>query len=125
MSNDYTIKVTRDGAFWFIDIPQIDGATQARRLDEVEEMARDYISEYLEIPAETIHLTISYELPALAQVHLDEALRLRADELAARAQASREYRAAAKTLSDEGLTLREIGALLDVSYQRAQQLVSS
>lgn len=41
----YDITVTRDGKFWLIEIPALDGATQARRLSEVDEMAIDYIAE--------------------------------------------------------------------------------
>jgi transposase-like protein len=33
-------------------------------------------------------------------------------------------RAAARELADAGLTMRDIGQLLGISYQRAQQLVS-
>ena len=42
----------------------------------------------------------------------------------ARAEAVRSYRSAAQELRDEGLTVREIGTLLGVSYQRAHQLLA-
>jgi predicted RNase H-like HicB family nuclease len=39
----YEVTAKRDGKFWFVRIPEIDGATQGRTLKEVPEMARDYI----------------------------------------------------------------------------------
>ncbi|MDP9800080.1 hypothetical protein J2S49_000156 [Arcanobacterium wilhelmae] len=40
----------------------------------------------------------------------------------ANARSAREYRQAARVLQEEGITLRDIGMLLGVSYQRAGQL---
>lgn len=34
----------RDGQFWLIRVPEVDRATQARHLREVEAMARDLIA---------------------------------------------------------------------------------
>jgi hypothetical protein len=43
----------------------------------------------------------------------------------AQAAAARERRIAARELKAKGLTVRDIGAALGISYQRAQQLVSA
>jgi len=40
----FDVKVYRDGKWWMVEIPAIDGLTQARRLGEIETMARSYIS---------------------------------------------------------------------------------
>ena len=40
----YEVNVRRDGEFWLIQIPALDGVTQAERLEDVEMMARDYIA---------------------------------------------------------------------------------
>src|SRR5450631_2223994 len=57
--------------------------------------------------------------------HLDTAKQLR--EQAARSQhdAAEEARKAARELSEDGVTLRDIGRLMGVSYQRAHQLVTN
>ena len=39
---EHDINVTRDGRWWMIAIPEIDGLTQAEDFDEIEVMARDY-----------------------------------------------------------------------------------
>jgi hypothetical protein len=33
-----------------VDIPELDGLTQARRLGEIEDMARDYIAVVTDVP---------------------------------------------------------------------------
>ena len=40
----YDIEVTRDGRWWMVHIPAIDGLTQARFPGEIVEMARDYVA---------------------------------------------------------------------------------
>jgi hypothetical protein len=40
----YQIEVTRDGCWFMIHIPAIDGLTQARFPGEIDDMARDYIA---------------------------------------------------------------------------------
>lgn len=121
----YEVTVRRDGRFWYIEIPAVDGATQARNLGEVDEMARDYISSLTDIPQERIEVAVTIELPADVQAHLAAASALREEEAHARARAAEESRAAARALKAQGLTVREVGAALGVSHQRAQQLISA
>lgn len=121
----YEVTVRRDGKFWYVEIPALDGATQARNLSEIDEMARDYIAEVAEVPADSFDLHVQIELPEAVQYWLGTADALRETEAAARAAAAEASRAAARKLQDSGLTLREIGMVLDVSHQRAQQLVSA
>ena len=40
----YDIEVTRDGRWWMVHIPALDGLTQARFPEEIEDMARSYIA---------------------------------------------------------------------------------
>jgi hypothetical protein len=46
----FDIEVTRDGSWWLIRIPEIDGLAQARRRSEVELMARSCIAVSTGIP---------------------------------------------------------------------------
>lgn len=121
----YEVTVRRDGKFWYVEIPALDGATQARNLSEIDEMARDYIAEVAEVPADSFDLHVQIELPDAVQYWLATAEALRNTEAAARAAAAEASRTAARKLQDSGLTLREIGSVLDVSHQRAQQLVTA
>lgn len=54
----YDVTAERDGKFWFIRIPEIDGVTQARTRDEIPAMARDYIAITLEVPADSIEICV-------------------------------------------------------------------
>lgn len=121
----YEVTVRRDGRFWYVEIPALDGATQARNLGEVAGMAKDYISLATEVPVSRIELAVSIELSADVQAHLAAASALREEEAHARSRAAEESRAAARSLKSQGLTVREVGAALGVSHQRAQQLISA
>lgn len=121
----YTAEVTRAGKAWHIFVPQIDRVTQARNIREIEAMTRDLIAIMEDVPADSFAVNIKVSLPDMVQAHLDRAAELRREELRLRAEAAAESRAAAKELRDAGIPLRELGELLGVSHQRAQQLVNS
>ena len=121
----YDVTVRRDGRFWYVEIPALDGATQARKLSEVDEMAKDYITGVTGTPANQIEIAVAIELPADVQAHIAAATALREEEAHARSRAAEESRAAARALKAQGLTVREVGAALGVSHQRAQQLSSA
>ena len=74
---NYQVDVTRDGKWWMVSIPQLDGLTQARRVGEVE------------------------------------------------AHALAEAKALAHELAEHNVPVRDIGAILGVTFQRASQLVNS
>lgn len=121
----YTVTAEQDGKFWFVRIPELDGATQGRTLSEVPEMARDYIATVTGKPESSFDIVLQLKLPEAVREHLRKSRELRAEEARLRAQAAEEAKAAALGLRDEGYTMRDIGVALDVSYQRAHQLVST
>ncbi|MCK2031776.1 hypothetical protein [Microbacterium sp. KSW4-4] len=55
----YAVTAERDGKFWFIRIPELDGVTQARTDAEISVMARDYIAVTLDVPADSFDLKIT------------------------------------------------------------------
>ncbi len=67
---------------------------------------------------------MTIELPASVRTKLDRVERARETERAARADAAAELRAAAIELKRTGMSVRELGRVLGVSYQRAGQLTS-
>jgi len=119
----YQVTARRDGKFWFVQIPAIDGATQARTLAEIPAMATDYIAIMTNEDPSNIGVEVELVLPETVRKHIDRANTLRAKEAEARAQAAQEVQDAVRTLSRDGYTVRDIGAALDVSYQRAHQLL--
>ena len=121
----WTVTVRREGRLWYLEIPEIDGATQARALSEVEDMARDYIAGFLDCSEDSFDIAVTIELPEDVAAHLARATALRDQEAQARTEAAEESRAAARALRSNGLTIREVGTALGVSHQRAQQLISA
>lgn len=119
----YAVSAELEGRFWYVAIPALDGATQARHLREVDPMARDYIHNVTGEPPESIELEVELVMPPEAREHLDRQAKLRAEAAAKAVAASQEASAAAWELHSRGIPYRDIGALLGVSYQRAHQLV--
>jgi hypothetical protein len=123
----YHATVTRDGKWWMIAIPGIDGLTQARRLSEAEKMAREYVAVSLDVPLESVAIDLHMDNVAgidvsdsLAEIRegreraaeLDESTRRRSSELA-------------RELAAANIPVRDIGTLMGVSFQRAHQLVTT
>lgn len=125
---EFKIEVTRDGRWWMVHIPEIDGLTQARRIGEAEQMAREFIALETSTPIADVMVTIaSITVPGLGDIHelADEIRDLReaarnADS--AVADATKRY---AKRATKAGIPVRDIAELLDVSPQRVSQLANA
>lgn len=121
----YEIKVYRDGKWWMVEIPEIDGLTQARRLSEVEDMARSYIAVDQDVAPSEIQLrnpqiiVSGEDLGATMRdiFEFRKAARL-AEEKAAALMVE-----TARRLASHQVPLRDIGEVLGVSHQRVHQLV--
>ncbi len=120
----YTALVSRNGKFWHVEVPEIDRVTQARNISEVDDMARDLIAIMAGVEPDSFELDVRIQLPDSVRAHLSEVERARGVETEARSRAATELRAAAAELKNAGLSVRELGAVLGISYQRASQLTS-
>jgi DNA-directed RNA polymerase specialized sigma24 family protein len=120
----YRVEVERGKKYWTIYVPAVERWTQARKVGEIREMAQDLIELMTETQPADIELDVHIALPADVQERLDRVEELRAQAAQAQGKAADELRGAARMLHDTGLSMREIGEVLGVSYQRAHQLVS-
>jgi hypothetical protein len=111
------------GKFWYIKIVGLGGSTQARSVKEIDVMVRDYISIMTETEPDSFDVTMQLLLPDDVAATLKRAGELRDIADSARKEAAIESRRAAKALRASGLTVRDIGAALGISFQRAHQLV--
>jgi hypothetical protein len=123
--NTYDIKVYRDGKWWMIEIPEIDGLTQARRLAEVEDMARSFIAVDQDLAPSEIQLKNprvivgGNDLTATMREILElRAAARKADEAVAALMVR-----TATALASADVPLRDIGSALSVSHQRVHQLL--
>ncbi|MBF0686967.1 MAG: HicB family toxin-antitoxin system [Cellulomonas sp.] len=126
MSTTYTATAARDGRWWTVTVPDI-GVTQARRLTEVETMARELVAVTLDVPLDEVgvHVVVArvgdVDVAARLAAIRDERAQAQRLEAAARAHAA----ALARDLVAQDVPLRDVGAVLGVSHQRAHQLVQS
>ncbi len=124
----YAANVTREHKWWMVHVPEIDGITQARRLGEAELMARELIAVTVGIPLEKVKVDVTLDsVGGLADISerlvLIASSREKAAELERRA--TLEAVELAKDLSARDIPVRDVGAILGVSHQRAHQLVHS
>jgi predicted RNase H-like HicB family nuclease len=115
----YIASCQRSASWWSISVPEIKGLhSQARRLDQVEDMARDGIALMLDVPAESFAVEVRPELPPAA-ARAVEARRAAKD---AAKEAEEGTTQAVRELLGDGFTVRDIGAMLGLSPQRISQI---
>ena len=119
----YQAEIERDGRFWRVRVPDIDRSTQARSLSEAEVMVRDLIAIMTDVPQNSFAVDMKIILPEDVQLELDQSQMLREHAKRSQAEAARLARDAAHRLHVLGLSLRDIGQALGVTFQRAKQLV--
>ena len=127
---EFKIEVTRDGRWWMVHIPEIDGLSQARRLSEAETMAREYIAldrnlPYDEIKVETA--SIRTNEPEIREI-LEMARQIRNKRVHAQQleqEALSEAQQFAHWLTTYGVPVRDIAELLDISPERVSQLANA
>lgn len=123
----YRVEARRDGKWWVIRVPEIRGVhSQARRLGDVEYMARDAIALMLEVPADSFDVEVVPTLGHTVEAEVQRARELRAEAERSQRQASEAQRQAVERLVREhGLTIRDASRLLGLSYQRVAQILPS
>ena len=125
MSTQVNAEASRDGRWWLVYVREIDQYTQARNLAEAKLMAQDLTASMLDVPLESVAVTLTVEVPEPAKNAARQAESLFQQAAETRHEAAAKSREAAEVLRDQGWTLRDIGEALGVSYQRAHQLVAA
>jgi hypothetical protein len=124
----YKVEVSRDGRWWMINVPEIDQLTQARRINEIEDMAPSLIAITTDTPLTDITVQItSINVPEFGDIagrarEIEAARRtaVQANEAAQRAAA--DY---VQALAKAGVPVGDAAALLHVSPQRISQLAKA
>lgn len=120
----YTVTAERSGRWWALQCVEVPGAlSQVTRLDQADQI-REAIAFVAGVDEDSIEIHLQPVLPEGVTQHLAQAAALREEADQAKGAAAREVRQAAGELSQAGLSMRDIGSVLEVSYQRAHQLVS-
>lgn len=96
--------------------------SQARRLADVERLARDAIALVEGVPPDSFDVLVEPSLEETAGSLVDAARSSRSDAEAAARRASDDLRAAVRRLTAAGLTVRDIAFVLGLSHQRVAQV---
>ena len=121
----YKVSAVRSGHWWAIEVPELRGVfSQARRLDQVESMAREVIALMLEVPQDSFDVVVEPDLSSIGAVReaIEAALHERERANAAQDAASTAMRHAVSEVRASGYTSRDAGLLLGVSNQRISQI---
>lgn len=123
---DVTAVCERSDGWWAVTVPEVKGGrTQARRLDQVPKMVTDLVSLATGVPEDAVNVTVRVEESSLAHALDDweQAGRLEREARDLQRRAAKRARDAVDELRAAGLSVRDVGTLLEVSPQRVSQLV--
>lgn len=120
-----TATAVRSVGWWGVSVPEVEGLfTQAKHLDQIPAMVADAVELLTNVPASRVEVTVHPKVPESVRAHLTEAKVQQDLAAAATTRATTELQQAARELKEQGMPLRDVGAVLGVSYQRAFQLVA-
>lgn len=123
----YRVMAQRSDGWWAFSIPEIPGAHgQAKRLDQVPAEARDVIALMLDLEdADGIEVTVDIELDESLEPLVTQARAARQRLDATQREAQESLRLAALELHERGLSMRDIGSVLNLSFQRVHQILDA
>ena len=121
---ELTANCVRDGNWWIVRVPEVRGLyTQVRRLDQVASWVLDAASMLDEQPPEGFTVTVVPQFDDATLATVTSAKQARQRMRSTQEEAAKASRKAAAQLAAAGLTVRDIGEVLGVSYQHAASLV--
>lgn len=122
----YTVEATRSGTWWSLQCKEVPGAlSQSKTLAEAKRIMPEAIAFVAGVPDAEVEVVVTPVIPDAVHEHLDAATRLREEAARANSESAVESRLAAQLLRETGMTVRDIGETLGISYQRAGQLISN
>ena len=120
----YTVTAERSGKWWVLQAVEAPGAiSQVARLDQAGQI-REAIAFVTGEAEDTVEIDVRPVLSDVLRRQVEEVELVRANAERAAEAAARSTRETAAALAAERYTVRDIGQLLGVSYQRAHQLLS-
>lgn len=120
----YLVTTQRSGGWWAFsarDVPGVFG--QARRLDQVTQEARDVISLMTGEPEDSFDIKLEPHLDPTLEHEIRAARSAREKLEQVQALTADAIRKTAADMSSRGLSVRDIGSLLGLSYQRVSQVL--
>jgi DNA-directed RNA polymerase specialized sigma24 family protein len=122
----FDVEVHREGNYWVAEVLGVrGGATETRRLANLDAEVTDLLSGLLDLDPDQIRLRRHLHLTPGAMKMLEAYAEARIELEEARQRYDRVQRDAVHELRAADLSLRDSAELLGVSFQRVQQLVSA
>ncbi|WP_116246147.1 type II toxin-antitoxin system HicB family antitoxin [Nocardiopsis sp. FIRDI 009] len=115
----YEAWCERDGRAWSVDVPELRIHTHGHTLVDAERMARDAIAGVLDVPVETVTVTLHVEG---IEDQLAEARAARSARAQATAREKEALANAVAALRAAGASQRDAALLLGISHQRISQI---
>lgn len=122
---EITAECERKAGAWRVRVPALDNLLiSTKRLDLATEQIKDLVHEYQGVDRCDVVVKVEASMPGImcdletAQIKMRESQRLQEE-------ASREIRDVVARLREEGLSMRDIGVLLQISPQRVAQLTET
>lgn len=120
-----TVTAQRGTTAWVLECAEAGAVSQCRRLSQADAEMREAIAYQLGIGQDEFEIRLDIELPEDSLALVARVAELRQQAAAATAEANEAQRAAARALAAQHLSVRDIGAVMGLSYQRAAQLLAS
>ncbi len=125
MMTAYTATARRGSRRWVVQCDQFPGAlTEVTRLEQAAQYLTEAIAFVAQVPEDSVQVSV---VPVIADDIAAELARveaLRGQARAADKEAAGLHTDAARRLRSQGLSVRDIGSILGLSHQRAQQLIA-
>ncbi|MCK1798165.1 type II toxin-antitoxin system HicB family antitoxin [Streptomyces sp. XM4193] len=119
----YEVTARRSGDWWALEVPELPGVfSQAKRLDQADEVVREAIAAMTDVEPEDVRVRVAPVLSAEEREALARVREARAESERAAAKEREAMQSAAAMLA-EGLSQRDTGRILGVSFQRVSQLI--
>jgi translation initiation factor 2 alpha subunit (eIF-2alpha) len=121
----FIVEVYRDGKWWMADIAALDLLTQARRIANIEQAAREAIAVTLDVDPRDSEVEI--RMRPISNIDVDtiraEIHRVHEAATVLEIEASVKSKELTQRLAQAGVPLRDIGTIIGFSHQRAHQLL--
>ena len=114
----------REGSSWVVHVPELDRSATAARLSQVEGIARDLLHVYSSDDPASRPVVVDLQVHERTTELIAAAADLRDDPDRVSVEAVTLRRCLARRLAAEGFEVRDVAALLGLSYVRALSLLS-
>jgi len=125
MTTTYRATAHREGRWWSIEIPAAGAVTQARRVADVEWMARECVALTLDVSEDDVAIDVEFVLPDDARAEWDASRALAEHARVDAAEAARLARNVVARMREQGYTYTEMASVLGLSAQRVHQLANA